>query len=165
MKRWKPIGLRNNAITDEQRLHGDPGSDEPWERAMVDQEWWRAQSFPFPAPPITGTDFLVPVSSFEELLNEHQEMDIPLENYWMRSVLAPTWRTCYFFKWYGQISALVLAVFGCNELTHVECLAQGDRPVPMPHRSQILASVVDAFAAADFEVKTAERVVRKSSLN
>ena len=61
--------------------------------------------------------------------------------------------------------ALVLTVFGDHELTHVECLAKGDRPVPMPHRSQILASVIRAFAEADFEVKRAERVVRKASLN
>lgn len=161
------VGGRAYATTDEQRLHGDIHSDETWERATVDQEWWRAQSLPFPAPPIKGTDFLVPVASFEDLVNEHQEMGIPLDNFWVRSVLSPSWRTAYFFKWSGEVSALVLTVFDKThgELTHVESLAQGDRPVPMPHRSQILASVVRAFAAADFEVKRAERVVRKASLN
>lgn len=153
------------AITDERRLHGDIHSDETWERAAADQEWWRAQSIPFPAPPIKGTDFLVPLSSFDDLVNVHREMGIPLDNFWVRSVLSPTWRTAYFFKWHGQVPALVNAVFGDHELTRVECLAQGDKPVPMPHRSQILASVLRAFAAADFEVTKAEGVVKKSSLN
>jgi hypothetical protein len=153
------------ATTDEQRLHGDIHSDETWERATADQEWWRAQSLSFPAPPIKGTGFLVPVSSFDDLLNVHQEMGIPLDNFWVRSVLSPTWGTAYFFKWHGQVPALVNAVFGDHELKHVDCLAKGDRPVPMPHRFQILASVIRAFAEADFEVKRAERVVRKASLN
>jgi hypothetical protein len=152
-------------MTDEQRLHGDIHSDETWERATPDQKWWDAQFIPFPAPPIKGTDFLVPVSSFDDLLNVHQEMGIPLDNFWVRSVLSPTWGTAYFFKWNGHISALVLAVFGGNKLIHVECLAQGDTRVPIPQRSQILASVVRAFAAADFEVERAERIVRKASLN
>jgi hypothetical protein len=154
------------AETDEQRLHSDNGINEPWGRAAVDQEWWRAQSLSFPAPPIKGTDFLVPISSFEELVNEHKEMGIPLDNFWVRSVLSPTWRTAYFFKWCGQTPALVLTVFTrLRELTHVECLAQGDKPVPMAHRSELLTSVLSAFAAADFEVKRAERVARKAILN
>jgi hypothetical protein len=150
------------ATTDEQRLHGDIHSDETLERVTADQEWWRAQSIPFPAPPIKGTDFLVPLSSFDDLLSFHQEMGIPLEKFW---AVETACEIAYFFKWNGHISALVLAVFGGNELIHVECLAQGDRPVPMPQRSQILTSVVRAFAAADFEVESAERVVRKASLN
>jgi len=87
---------------DERRLHGGR-QDAAWERAPVDQEWWRAQRLPFPKPPIKGTDFLIPVSSLDEVVNAHQEFGVPLENFWMRAVLSPTWGIACFFRWRGEI--------------------------------------------------------------
>ena len=92
-------------------------------------------------------------------------MGIPLDNFWLRAVLSPTWGTTYFFRWRGEMPALVLATFGANQLNHVECLTHGDGQVPMPHRSGILTSVIDAFAEAGFEISKAQAEVRKSSLS
>lgn len=164
MKRTQDPTDNLQGLIDDPRLYGN-STKGPWELAEVDSEWWRALSLPFPAPPIKEADFLVPLSSFKDLVEAHQEMGIALQNFWMRSVLSPTWQTAYFFKWYGQISALVLTVFGGNKLDCVECLAQGDRPVPAPHRTQILVNVIRAFAAAGFDVEKAERGLRKTSLN
>ena len=164
MKKDQDLTDDLQGLLDDPRLSGNK-SDGPWERGAVDREWWRSLSLSFPAPPIKETDFLVPVSSLEDLVNEHEEMGIPLDNFWVRQVLSPRWGTAYFFKWHGQVPALVLAVFGDGEFKHVECLAKGDRPVPMPQRSQILTSAIRAFAAVGFDVQRAERVAKKASLN
>jgi hypothetical protein len=164
MKRTQSLTDNLQSLINDRRLRGTR-TEGPWERAPVDQEWWRAQSLPFPALPTAGSDCLIPLSSFNHLVDEHRAMGIPLDNFWVRSVLSPAWKTACFFKWCGEIPALVLAVFGGNELTHVECLAQGDEQVPAPHRAQILENVIRAFAAAGFEVKKADRGLRKTSLN
>jgi hypothetical protein len=105
-------------LVDSRELHGQR-TEGPWERASVDEQFWRALALPFPPPPIKGTSFLIPISSFDDLVNAHQEMRIPLDNFWMRSVLSPTWGTAYFFKWSGEVRALVLAVSRSNDLTRV----------------------------------------------
>ena len=151
-------------LVDSRELYGRR-TEGPWERARIDEAWWRALSLPLPPPPIKGIGLLFPLSSFDDLVNTHREMSIPLDNYWMRSVLSPTWATNYFFKWFGAPQALVLAVFGFKNLTVVECLARGDKPVPLPYRAQILANVIQAFSEVGFEVKKAERKVRRASLN
>jgi hypothetical protein len=163
----QPRADNAQAAIDELHLNGDGHSDEAWERAPFDGPWWRARSLPFPAQPIQGTEFLIPVSSFEHVVTAHQELNIPLDNFWLRSLLSPSWRTCYFFKWSGEISALVLTIFDRThrELSHVECLAQGDKPVPMPHRSTILQAVIQAFVAAGFDVAKANRKVQKAFMN
>jgi hypothetical protein len=152
------------ALVDARELHGSR-TDGPWERAPADVQWWRAQSLPFPRPPIKGSSLLVPVSSLDDVVDAHREMGIPLDNFWLRAVLSPTWGSAYFFRWCGEVPALVLATFGAIQLNHVECLTRGDGQVPMPHRSCILASVIDAFAEAGFEVSRTQAKVRKSSLS
>ena len=110
----------------------------------VDKLWLaRALSKSFPVPPIQGTDLLIPVASAEDLLREHKEMEIVLDNFWMLSVT--NWKTAYFFRWRGEISALVFVIFGRNRLTHIECVTRGGSPVPTPQRSTILSSVVQSF--------------------
>jgi hypothetical protein len=131
----------------------------------VDQQWWRALSLPFPRPPVRGSGLLVPVSSLDDVVNEHREMGIPLDNFWVRAVVSPIWGTAYFFRWCGDIPTLVLTIFGAKQLNHVECLTRGDSQVPMPHRSAILANVIQTFAAAGFEVARAQKSADKALLS
>jgi hypothetical protein len=138
--------------TDEQLLDGDRTEGE-WERAPVDEQWWSIQALPFPAPPIKGTGLLIPISSVEDLIKEHQDFGVPLDNFWMRSVLSPSWESAYFFKWCGRPPGIVLTIFGDYRLTRVGCLGRGDQP--SPNRTEIVASVIRAFAAAEFDVREA----------
>jgi hypothetical protein len=142
----------NKTPNDEQLLDRD-NIEGQWERAPVDQQWWSVQSLPFPPPPIKAADLLIPISSAEELIKEHQDFGIPLDNFWMRSVVSPSWESAYFFKWCGPVPAIVLTIFGNHHLARVECLGRGDQP--MPNRSEIVANVIQAFAAAGFEVREA----------
>jgi hypothetical protein len=117
----------------------------------VDKLWlaW-ALSKPFPALPVKGTDLLTPITSAEDLLREHKEMEMVLDNFWMLSVVG--WNTAYFFRWSGEISALVLVIFGRSRLTHIECLTRGGSPVPTPQRSTILSSVVQSFEDRGYSI-------------
>ena len=107
----------------------------------ADRLWLtRALSRPFPLPPVTGTDLFVPILSGDDLLRKHKEMGIPFDNFWMLSVLR--WKTAYFFKWLGGVSAIILAVFGDMKVVHIECLGRGATSVPRSDRSRILRSVI-----------------------
>jgi hypothetical protein len=122
-----------------------------------DRLWlMRALSRPFPPPPINGTDLIVPILSAEDLLNAHKEMEIEFDNFWMLNVLS--WKATYFFKSRGEVCALVLTVLNGRNLTHVACLARRSQPVPMPYRSEILKSAIQAFAAAGYETQRAVSV-------
>src|SRR3974390_1813417 len=130
-------------LPDEQLLHGD--NDGEWERSSVDRQWWSKQSLAFPSSPIKRTNLLFPLSSMDDLINEHQQFGITLDNFWMRSVLSPSWETAYFFKWHGRgVPGIVLTVFGNRSLGCVHCLGRGAQP--LQNRAQIVATVLQAFA-------------------
>jgi hypothetical protein len=141
------------AITDlvEGSLNNCSVTATPSEHA-VDKLWLaRALSKSFPVPPIQGTDLLIPIASAEDLLREHKEMEIVFDNCWMSGVIS--WNTAYFFRWSGEIPAVVLVIFERNRLTHIECLTRGGSPVPTPQRSTILSSVVQSFEDEGYSIE------------
>jgi hypothetical protein len=118
----------------------------------VDKLWLaRALSKPFPVPPILSTDLLIPITSAEDVWRAHEEMEVVFDKFWMLSVVS--WKAAYFFRWSGEISALVLVTFGRNRLTHIECLTRGGSPVPTPQRSTILSSVVQSFEDEGYSIE------------
>jgi lysophospholipase L1-like esterase len=78
------------------------------------------------------------------------EMKIPFDHSYLSQIRS---KTAYFFKWRGEMPAIVNAVIGDRTLTHIEYLTPEARPVPMLHKSNVLASAIQCFADAGFETK------------
>ena len=150
--RWlDPLHQRAIADSVESSLDDSSAVAEPKE-CDADRLWLlRALSRPLPAPPIKGTDLLIPIVSAEDLLREHQDMGIPFDNFWLLSVLK---NTAYFFRWREEICATVLAVICERSLTHFQSLTRGDCPVAEPHKSKIMANVIQNFADAGYEIES-----------
>jgi hypothetical protein len=70
-----------------------------------------------PSPPISGSELLVPITSWEGLFRETLDTGGGFGTFLCRWVLDGV---AYFLQWFGQPMCTVLAIWNDSGLTHVE---------------------------------------------
>jgi len=99
----------------------------------------------FPIPPITGSESLVPITSWPEMYRETTTTGAEFDEFWYESVED---RVAYFFRWLGEPRCTILAVWDDRGLTHVECRKAGDVVVSETESVPIIAVLTNAFQNA-----------------
>ena len=101
----------------------------------------------FPACPVTGSSLLKPISCWTQMTAEFRSIEIEYDTFWDESVHDGV---AYFFRWFGEPSAIVLAVFDDRNLTHVEARKIGDIELSKIEISPIMQAVIGQFASAGY---------------
>lgn len=102
---------------------------------------------PFPPPPIEATEFLTPVTSWEDMFIEMRTTSVDFDAFWDESVEDGV---AYFFRWTGLPRATVLVVWDDEQPTHIECRTYGEVLLSGEQASEIVAEVVAQFCKSGF---------------
>jgi hypothetical protein len=101
----------------------------------------------FPPPPVEATDFLSPITSWEDMFSEMRITGVDFDSFWDESVEEGV---AYFFRWMGEPRATVLVVWDDEKPTHIECRTNGDVLLTDGLASEIEEEVVAQFNKAGF---------------
>lgn len=102
---------------------------------------------PFPPPPIEASDFLLPITSWEDMFIEMRITGVDFDAFWDESIEEGV---AYFFRWVGSPRATVLVVWDDEQPTHIECRTCGDRQISDDEAQPIIDDVVRLFHEAGF---------------
>lgn len=102
---------------------------------------------PFPPPPISGTERLVPITSWPEMHRETEATKVEFDLFWYDCVLDGV---AYFFRWLGEPRATVLVVWDDTAPTHIECRKWADVLLSEEELATIIVEVTHAFRAAGY---------------
>ncbi|MCX5822142.1 MAG: hypothetical protein NTY86_01180, partial [Deltaproteobacteria bacterium] len=101
----------------------------------------------FPPPPVEGSKFLVPITTWPEMFRETTCTGVIFDEFWYDSVEAGV---AYFFRWLGEPRATVLVVWNDKMPTHIECRKRGALPTVADESERIIAEVTLLFRNAGF---------------
>lgn len=101
----------------------------------------------FPAPPVEASEFLVPITTWAEILREAEVTGIIFDELWYDSIEDGV---AYFFRWLGEPRSIVLVVWNDDRPTHIECWKCGDLPISADESERIIAEVVLLYRKAGF---------------
>jgi hypothetical protein len=101
----------------------------------------------FPPPPIEATEFLQPITSWEEMFSEMRVTGVDFDSFWDESIEEGV---AYFFRWTGEPRATVLVVWDDQKPTHIECRTYGDDLLTDSLAAEIVEEVVTQFYKAGF---------------
>ncbi len=102
---------------------------------------------PFPAPPVVGSDLLVPITSWPEMHLETEVTDVEFELFWYDSVNDGA---AYFFRWLGEPRSTVLIVWNDDGPTHIECRKMGDVLASDAESAPIITEIARLFGGTNF---------------
>ncbi len=101
----------------------------------------------FPPPPVTGSELLVPITSWSEMFRETAITGVEFDLFWYDSVEEGV---AYFFSWLGEPRSTVLVVWSYKEPTHIECRKGNDLLASPAESLPIIAEVTHMFRSAGF---------------
>jgi len=102
---------------------------------------------PFPPPPIEASEFLSPITSWEDMFIEMRITGVDFDAFWDESIEEGV---AYFFRWVGSPRATVLVVWDDEQPTHIECRTCGDRLLSDDEAQPIIEDVVRLFHEVGF---------------
>jgi hypothetical protein len=103
----------------------------------------------WPPSPIQGTELLVPITSWEMMLDETKITGVEFDGFWLDNVESGV---AYFFRWLGEPRATVLAIWDGKDLKHLECRGVGDTELERPDSADVVQSAYAQFSRAGFVV-------------
>lgn len=96
----------------------------------------------FPPPPVDGSEFLVPITTWPEMFRETKCTGVIFDEFWYYSVEDGV---AYFFRWLGEPRSTVLVVWDDAIPSHIECRKSGDLPASVDESKRIIAEVTLLF--------------------
>ena len=99
----------------------------------------------FPPPPVEGSEFLVPITTWSEMILETKCTGVIFDEFWYDSVEDGV---AYFFRWLGAFRSTVLVVWDDERPTHIECRKSGDLLASTEESERIIAEVIQLFRNA-----------------
>ena len=107
-------------------------------------------SDPWPPSPIVGTDLLVPITSWEMMLEETRITGVEFDGFWLEQVESGV---AYFFRWLANPRATVLVIWKDREVGHAECRGIGDRVFSKEEARAIVNRAVRLFEGSGYKAR------------